>query len=214
MNPRLTRFLARGGAAVAILLAIEVAVVSLLRYFTGGAQPPQVILDNAFARPWLAIHVGAGVVSLLAGIAQLSRRLRRRAPRVHRAVGLAYVAACLLSAPSAIMLSLGTEAGPIAGTGFALSAVLLAGFTFLGVRAALRRRFALHREWMLRSYAITGNAVTLRVMLPLAGLLGYSFLAAYAVIAWVSWLFNLALVELYIRRARTGASAIMSPAPT
>lgn len=211
--PRLTSYLARAGGVVVILLALEIVAVSVLRYFTGGAEAPQVILDNDLAHPWLAIHAGAGIASLLAGIAQFSHRLRLRAPAAHRAIGLAYVVACGLSAPSAIMLSLGTKAGPVAGTGFALSAVLLVVCTFLGLRAALQRRFTVHREWMLRSYAITGNAITLRVMLPVSGLLGYSFFTAYAVIAWVSWTLNLALTELYIRHTRHGALGFAATAP-
>ena len=51
-------------------------------------------------------------------------------------------------------------------------------------------------------YAITSNAITLRLMLPLAGALGFDFMPAYTVIAWLSWMTNLALFEIYLRRTR------------
>ena len=60
-----------------------------------------------------------------------------------------------------------------------------------------------HRDWMLRSYAITSNAITLRLMLPFAGLVMHlPFSSAYPVIAWASWMTNLILFELYIRHNR------------
>ena len=55
---------------------------------------------------------------------------------------------------------------------------------------------------MLRSYAITATALTLRLMLPLAGVLGIPFFPAYRVISWLAWMTNLALFELYLRRGR------------
>jgi hypothetical protein len=61
---------------------------------------------------------------------------------------------------------------------------------------------------MLRSYAITSNAITLRLMLPFAGLvLHLPFSAAYPVIAWLSWMTNLALFEIYLRRKRAAPAA-------
>ena len=56
---------------------------------------------------------------------------------------------------------------------------------------------------MLRSWAMTAAAITLRLMLPFSGVvLGLGFDTAYPVIAWLSWLTNLALVEIHIRRTR------------
>jgi hypothetical protein len=100
------------------------------------------------------------------------------------------------------VLALGSSAGPIAGAGFAAQALLLPVFTWLGWRAAVERRFASHREWMLRSYALIAAAITLRLMIPAAFLLELDFLRAYRVIAWLCWLTNLALVEIAIRRSR------------
>jgi hypothetical protein len=125
---------------------------------------------------------------------------------MHRASGRIYVAACLVGAPTGFMLALGTTSGPIAGAGFALLAILAGAFTWLGWRAAVERRFGDHREWMLRSYGLVSAAITLRLMLPTAiFVLGYDFEPAYRAIAWLSWLTNLALVELFIRRKRARA---------
>ncbi|HWT11723.1 MAG TPA: DUF2306 domain-containing protein [Allosphingosinicella sp.] len=185
-----------------MLLTVEIATVSALRYFTGSEAPPPPIVANAFAQPFLVVHVAGGVIALLVGPLQFVRRIRARRPALHRAAGLAYILACAIGAPAGFILALGTTAGPVAAVGFAIPAALWPVFTWLGYRAAVERRFADHREWMLRSYALTATAITLRLMLPAAAFLGLEFLPAYRVIAWLGWIVNLALFEYYIRRSR------------
>lgn len=188
--------------AAVLLLTIQIAIVSALRYFTGSEAPPSLILANAFANPFLVLHVAGGVAALLAGPVQFVRRVRTRRPAVHRVTGRIYFAACAIGAPAGFVLALGTDAGRVAGAGFAVQAVLWAAFTWLGWSSAVGRRFGEHREWMLRSYAITASAITFRLMLPASALLGLDFLATYRVIAWLPWIVNLALFEYHIRRSR------------
>lgn len=188
-----------------VLLSVQIAATSASRYLTGGEAPPAPILANAFADPFLAIHAASGIIVLLLGPMQFVRRIRERAPALHRGTGRVYVAACAVAAPSGLLLAFGTAAGPVAGAGFAVSALLLAVFVYLGVRAAVERRIEAHREWMLRGYALIAGAITLRLMLPATNALGLDFFPAYQVIAWLSWLVNLGAVEWYIRRKR-GAS--------
>jgi uncharacterized membrane protein len=198
--------------AVIVLLTIEIAIVSTLRYVTGGDSPPPPVAANAFANPFLVIHVVAGMIALLVGPLQFVRRIRTRRPAVHRATGMIYLAACAIGAPAGFLCALGTTSGPLAVTGFATAALLWPLFTWLGWRAVIERRIGDHREWMLRSYAMTAAAITLRLMLPFAGLvLGLKFYTAYPVIAWLSWLTNLALVEIHIRRSRGSGRRFATP---
>jgi uncharacterized membrane protein len=192
---------------VIMLLIVEIAVVSALRYVIGSETPPTPITANPFAHPFLVIHVVAAMIALLVGPLQFVRRLRTRFPAFHRATGKLYVAAILIGSPAGFVLALGSTAGPLAASGFATVAVLSIAFTWLGWRAAVNRQFAGHREWMLRSWAMTSAAITLRLYLPAAGMLGLGFYTAYPVIAWLSWLTNLAIVEYWIRRTRTGRPA-------
>lgn len=199
MHQRLAPILSTAWRAAIVLLTVQIAVVALLTYVGNSGAAPPPILANSFASPFLIVHVVAGVIALVVGPLQFVRLIRARVPALHRATGLIYVGACVASAPAAFMLALGTTAGPIAGAGFATLAVLLALFTYCGLRAAIERRFADHREWMLRSYALTATAITLRLMIPAASFLGLEFLPAYQAIAWLSWITNLALAEYAIR---------------
>lgn len=200
MFRKLVPFYATAWRVIILLLILEIATVSALRYVLGSETPPGPITANAFAQPFLVIHVVAAVIALLVGPVQFMRPLRTRRPAVHRATGMIYVAAIAVGSPAGFVLALGTSAGPLAATGFASVAVLSISFTWLGLRAALRRDFAEHRDWMLRSWAMTSAAITLRLLLPAAGMLGLRFYTAYPVIAWLSWLINLALIEYIIRR--------------
>ena len=185
---------------IVLLLILEIAMVSTLRYVLGTETPPEPITANAFAQPFLVIHVVAAMIALLVGPLQFVHRLRTRLPAFHRATGKLYVAAILIGSPAGLILALGTSSGLLAATGFATVAVLSTAFTWLGWRAAVNRQFAEHRIWMLRSWAMTSAAITLRLLLPASGMLGLGFYTAYPVIAWLSWLINLALVEYYLRR--------------
>jgi uncharacterized membrane protein len=192
--------------AVIMLLIVEIAAVSALRYVIGSETPPGPILANAFATPFLVIHVVAAMIALLVGPIQFVRAIRSRWPAFHRATGKVYVAAIAIGSPAGFVLALGTSAGPVAATGFASVAVLSIAFTWLGWRAAIRRQFDEHRAWMLRSWAMTSAAITLRLLLPASAMLGLGFYTAYPVIAWLSWLINLALFEYLIRRRRGPAT--------
>jgi hypothetical protein len=203
MLRRLSPITSSAGRAVVVLLTFEVAAVSALRYFTGSEPPPPPILANAFAKPFLLLHVAGGVTALLVAPLQFAQRIRTRRPSLHRLAGRAYLVGCAIGAPAGLMLALGTTAGAVARVGFAMPAVLWAAFTWLGRRAAVDRRFAAHRDWMIRSYALTSTAITLRLMLPASALLGFDFLPAYRAISWLAWITNLALFEYMIRRTRS-----------
>jgi uncharacterized membrane protein len=192
--------------AILVLLTVEIATVTALRYFLGAETPPPPIVANAFAHPFLVLHVAGGETALLVGPLQFVRRIRARWPAFHRAGGRIYVLACALGAPAGFVLALGATAGPVVRVGFAIPALLWPLFTWLGWRAAVEGRFADHREWMLRSYALTAAAITLWLMLPASAFLGLDFFPAYRVISWLSWATNLVLVELHIRRNRAPAA--------
>jgi uncharacterized membrane protein len=188
--------------AAVVLLSVEIAVVSVLRYFTSIAPPPPPVVANAFAQSFLIIHVVGGVTALLVGPLQFVRVIRGRWPSFHRATGRLYVAACAIGAPSGFVLAMGSTAGPVVSVGFAIPALLCATFTWLGWRAAVERRFDAHAEWMLRSYGVIAVAITLRLLIPAAAFLDFDFLAAYRVNSWLAWIINVALVEYVIRRNR------------
>jgi hypothetical protein len=61
------------------------------------------------------------------------------------------------------------------------------------------RRYAEHRRWMIRSYALTCAAITLRIILPVGLASGLEFSTSYLLAAWGSWTINLVIAELVVR---------------
>ena len=65
---------------------------------------------------------------------------------------------------------------------------------------------ARHQQWMIRSFALTLAAVTLRVYLPLAFANQVPFEVSYPVIAWMCWVPNLIVAEWFLLRQRPKAA--------
>ena len=55
---------------------------------------------------------------------------------------------------------------------------------------------------MIRSFALTFAAVTLRLYIPASQMAGIPFDTAYPVIAWLCWVPNLLVAELFVRDLR------------
>ena len=184
--------------ALAAFLSVGVAIYSC-RFLTPHPMMGEDIAANLMRKPWLPIHATLAATALLIGPFQFLARLRARWPKVHRAIGKAYVAACLTAAPAGFVLAMGSDAGPIAQSGFAVLAVLWFGATSYAFWLATQRRFVEHRRWMVRSFAMTFAAVTLRLYLPIPPMfLHMSFIEGYRVISWFCWTSNLLVAEIFL----------------
>ena len=193
-------------AVVGALLCGVVALASLRYLMQLGPVPPN-IAQNTYRTPWLVIHVAGAALALLVSPIQFVRRVRQAAPRVHRWLGRLYVVGCTVGGVSGIVLALGSSTGPISTVGFGILAVAWLITTTLAWTRAVQRRFTEHRAWMIRSFALTFAAVTLRLYLPVAVGLQIPFEPAYQAISFLCWIPNLALAEIYLRRGLVGGTA-------
>jgi hypothetical protein len=109
-----------------------------------------------------------------------------------------YVVAVAFAAVAALVLAPQTNFGPVAGLGFLTLAILWLIATGTALRTAIQHRFRDHRRWMLRSYALTAAAITLRILLPASAIVGLPMGPSYRAIAWMCWLINLGIVEIYL----------------
>lgn len=206
------------------LSAAAVAVFAPLPYLTASLQTlgettSGTIAANYAVRPPVIqaafyVHVVGGGLALACSPLQFIARLRDRSPRVHRAVGRVALASIILGGLAGVVLSTTTLAGPVGTAGFGLLGVLWIAGAVTAVVAIRRGDVAAHRRWMVRTFALTYAAVTLRLWLGLLigaqGVAGVpaaiAFDRAYAIVPFLSWVPNLLVAEWYLRR-RTGSPA-------
>ncbi len=143
-----------GVTALFVLITSEVLLAA--DYPMYRAYRLQVIADRHILIP----HTLCGVIALLAGPVQFSSRLRQRNPRFHRALGRIYVVSVLIGALTGIALAAGRPGMP--GTSMQAAAWLVC--TAAALITARNRRIDRHRQWMVRSYAVTFTFVSSRVL--------------------------------------------------
>jgi uncharacterized membrane protein len=187
------------GWSTLVLLALGVSGYTLWLLL---ADPRPSFVVALFDRSPLAamVHLVCSPVALLTGALQINRVIRTRYEMLHRWLGRLYVLAAVLGGASGLALAFGSFAGPVTHWGFGLMAVLwlvTTGWGFGAIRSGARDT---HRDWMIRSYAITLGAITLRLYIPISQIAGIPFEDAYRAIAWLCWVPNLLLAEWLIRR--------------
>jgi uncharacterized membrane protein len=151
-------------------------------------------------------HTLGGMIATLIGPFQFLGVVRKRFPAVHRWLGRVYLVCVLLSGLAGLYLSPGSYASNTFGIAFVALAL---AWLYTGTKAYLTIRggdTAAHRRWMIRNYALTYAAVTLRIQMPLLIVLGgLSPILALNIVGWTCWVPNLIVVETWFRRRRTAA---------
>jgi uncharacterized membrane protein len=120
--------------------------------------------------PFLIIpHVICGVAAFIIGPFQFSGRLRRRYLKLHRVLGRVYVGSVFIAASFAMVLA--NHRHQPDGGHFALATRIQASAWIITTAAAFltarNRQIQQHREWMVRSYAVTFTFIGTRLFSPL-----------------------------------------------
>ena len=193
-----------------LLLWSEIALLGA-RYLTRSALPYFGLDAEGFGRlaphrAWLFAHIAGGMSALVLGPIQFWPGLRARALSLHRWIGRGYALGVLFAGLSAFHLAWYIEAdegGVFTGVSMDILAIAWLTATGLALRAILKRRVQEHREWMIRSYALTLAFVTIRWQLDWLAMvkLGPASVVTPYVI-WVAWGVPLAATEAVLRRAR------------
>jgi uncharacterized membrane protein len=116
----------------------------------------QVIADRQLLIP----HTVSGLAALLIGPLQFSSRFRQRHLNIHRVLGRVYVVSVFVGSFTGIALAVGRPGLP--GTSMQAAAWMV--YTIAAFIAARNRQIAVHRQWMVRSYAVTFTFVSSRVL--------------------------------------------------
>lgn len=158
--------------------------------------------------PILLAHITGGSVALLLGPWQFSTKLRERALNLHRWLGRIYLAAVALGSLAGFTLAFFSEEGLPTHFGFGALAVLWFTTGLMAYTRILRGNIESHRRWMVRNYALTLAAVTLRNELPLMLVARMQFSRAYVIVSWLCWVPNLLVAEWLLHRQASQANRL------
>jgi len=159
-------------------------------------------------REWLYVHIVAGTVALLLGPVQLWLGLNRRAPIVHRILGVSYVLGVFVSSSTALYLAINTDFGWVFGMGLTAMSLAWMISTAFATMAICFHLVEQHREWMIRSYVLTFSFVTFRVLTDAFQVAGAGpTIEQMKAASWFSWSVPLLITEWLIQGRKIFALA-------
>lgn len=198
--------LSRGSSYVVLLLLAVPLAINALSYLNldpeyGFLRLKKDAIETGWYLPAYYAHVLIAAVILLIGFFQIHPTFGLRWPKTHRLLGKIYVGGIIFfSAPGGLIMSMFINRGPVVQASFVLQCAIWFICTWLAYVRIRQRDIQAHRQWILRSFALTLAAITLRVYVFLGS---WSFDLAhpgsYATIAWLSWVPNLIICEWYLR---------------
>jgi hypothetical protein len=167
---------------------------------TGFLQLKQAYLHIDLWRIAFYLHVFTSLFALVAGFTQFSKILLATKPTLHRMLGYLYVINVLcITGPTGLIMSFYANGGMVSRIGFILLAILWISFTAIAFYKATKREFIAHRAYMIRSYALTLSAISLRGWkVIIAEFTNIGPLDRYKIIAWLGWVLNLLIAEIII----------------
>lgn len=144
------------------------------------------------------IHALLGGVALLIAPLQLNHKLWQKQQKVHRVLGRIYVAAIWLASASGLALALVFDVSFAARIVLGILAILWFSTTTMALLRVRQCQIAAHREWMIRSVALSFFFVTFSIWVP--GLANSSLPEAvrYPLAVFLSWSLNLLVAEGWI----------------
>jgi uncharacterized membrane protein len=159
--------------ATVLLSLIGIIAVSrrMINFFI--PAPPSArfaAFDSGFANHRLLIlaHIIPGFLFMVLAPLQFVKTLRTRRPRLHRWIGRVVLVSGLVIGSTALIMSLKVAIGGANETAATMVFGILFLFALLRAFVHIRRRnFALHREWMIRAFAV-GMAVA--AVRPIVGI--------------------------------------------
>ncbi len=145
-------------------------------------------------------HVYTSIFVLILGITQFSNTIRSTFSSIHKIFGKLYVFLILLiAAPSGLIMALHANGGVFSKISFSIQALLWFWFTYKAFRYAKNKQWDNHQKFMLRGFALTLSAISLRLFKwIIVSTIELPPMDTYKIVSWLGWVFNLTLVEIYL----------------
>jgi hypothetical protein len=190
-------------AVLAILVGLYPSIYFITeRTFGLLSSKSNELLANGLWNTAFYTHIIFGGIALLIGWLQFNTKLRLRHLSTHRTIGKIYILTVLISSLAGIGIGFVATGGLITSTGFVCLGIIWFTTTLLAYLKIKNMQIEQHRRLMIYSYAACFAAVTLRIWLPLLIMIFGDFIVAYSIVAWLSWVPNLLVANLIVRKLR------------
>lgn len=204
-----TRFLKYSKKSPWALIVISAIAIGLYPLTFINANPNEGLLSfksnellaNSLWNLSFYTHISLGGLALLIGWLLFLKKLRAKHLHLHRLIGKIYIISILLSSLSGYYIAYHATGGIYAVYGFSGMSTAWLLTTIIAYKAIRVGDIKKHERWMIRSYAVTFTGVTFRLWMPfLIIAFQMDFLEAYPISAWISWMTNLLVAELILRK--------------
>lgn len=147
-------------------------------------------------------HVYFSIWVLLAGFTQFSAKIRDNNPKLHRIFGYIYAVDVLfITGPAGLLMGFYANGGITSKVAFITLAIAWIFCTAMAIKKIKQGDYAGHRDYMIRSYALTLSALTLRAWKwSINNSVELPPMDVYRVVAWLGWVPNLLIAEFIIWR--------------
>ena len=164
-------------------------------------QTKQAIIHLFHYRSAFYLHIFSSCLVLFSGAFLFPKVIIKKFSTLHRWAGKIYVLLLLLvSAPSGAIMAFYANGGWPAKTSFLILCPLWWYCTYMGYRKIRQKKIKEHEVWMIRSYALTLSAISLRFYQMILGNTGiFDPDTFYVIVSWISWLGNLLVAEVWVR---------------
>ena len=189
-------------AVIALIGRVLFLILSEYRFYF----PPD--FDQSFflagRRPtfagWYSIgfyaHIISGPIAIVLAVTMLVTGQTQRFKSLHRWSGRVLVTITVLAVcPGGLIMATRSQAGPIAGWGFATLAICTMVCVCLTAYFAINRQFRSHSRWAWRSGILLCSPILLRLGSGLFYVTEVESLNTYRALAWGSWLMPLLVFE-------------------
>lgn len=202
-SPR-SRVLQSVGWAIILLLAILMFLLAS-RYLTLNPEvyfPEQrtVYEDHTLG---IIVHIVGAMLATIIGPFQFLPRIRTtRYLNIHRWLGRTYLVGVLFGGIGGLYMATLAFGGLPTRLGFSILAILWLFSGFMAYKHIRNKEIESHRQWMIRNYALTFAAVTLRLWQAIFQVTGVDFVVGYTIVAWLCWIPNLLIAEWIVMRMK------------
>lgn len=198
---------------VLVYLILCAATFLMLRIITehfslqpdvGFLKVKQEYIHNQVWRTAFYIHVFSGILTLFAGFTQFSPYILKEHKQLHRIMGKIYVFDILfVNFPAGMLMAFYANGHLPTRIAFIILDSLWFWFTLRAFLEIRRGNVKIHKQFMMRSYALTFSAITLRTWkVVLSGLFVIAPATLYMIDAWIGFVPNLLFAEWLIRRKK------------